>query len=183
VETPDRVVDYDPGWPATFEDIRRRVEPALADVAPVVEHVGSTAVPGLAGKPIVDLDVVVVDAERVPIAIERLSALGYEHQGDLGVAAREAFKPPADGPYHHLYVVVDGSRPHRDHVDLRDYLREHPDEAQRYADRKREIAHLLLTDREAYTRGKSDLVEDLLSRARRPKGRVNRSSRRGDSNP
>jgi GrpB-like predicted nucleotidyltransferase (UPF0157 family) len=165
-QPPAQVVDYDSAWPDTFEEIRRRIELALSDVALVVEHVGSTAVPGLAGKPIVDLDVVVADASRVPIAIERLAAIGYEHQGDLGVIGREAFKPPADRPYHHLYVVVDGSRPHRDHVDLREYLREHPDEVHRYAERKRVIAHLLLADREAYTLGKSDLVEDMLARAR-----------------
>jgi GrpB-like predicted nucleotidyltransferase (UPF0157 family) len=162
-----RVVDYDPAWPITFEEIQRRIEPALTEVALVVEHVGSTAVPDLAGKPIVDLDVVVTNTSQVPIAIERLGALGYEHQGDLGVAGREAFRPPADGPYHHLYVVVAGSQPHRDHIDLRDYHRGHSDEAERYAERKREIAHLLLTDREAYSRGKSDLVEDMLARARR----------------
>jgi GrpB-like predicted nucleotidyltransferase (UPF0157 family) len=154
-----------------FEEIRRRLEPALAGLAPALEHVGSTAVPDLAAKPIIDVDVVLADASQAPIAIERLAALGYEHQGDLGVVGREAFRPPPDGPYHHLYVVVEGSKPHRDHLDLRDFLRAHPDEAQRYAERKRAIAHLLLTDREAYTSGKGDLVEDMLARARRSEHR------------
>lgn len=164
MDTPARVVDYDPAWPSTFEEIRRRIEPALTDVALAVEHVGSTAVPGLAGKPIVDLDVVLADASQVPMAIQRLVALGYVHKGDDGIVGREVFKPPVNGPYHHLYVVVEGSKPHRDHVDLRDYLRRHPEEARRYAEPKHEIAHLLLTDREAYTRGKSDLIEEMLAR-------------------
>jgi GrpB-like predicted nucleotidyltransferase (UPF0157 family) len=166
MQPPAGVVDYDPNWPTLFEEIRRRVEPPLADLAPAVEHVGSTAVPGLAGKPIIDVDVALAGASQVPIAIERLAVLGYMHKGDDGIVGREVFRPPLDGPYHHLYVVVGGSKPHRDHVDLRDYLRGHPDEARRYAERKRAIAHLLLTDREAYTSGKSDLVEAMLARAR-----------------
>lgn len=162
----DRVVEYDPTWPTAFERIKSGLEPALAGVATSVEHVGSTAIPGLAAKPIVDVDVVVADLDDVPRAIERLASLGYVHQGDLGVAGREAFRPPREGPYHHLYVVVDGSEPHRNHMDLRDHLRRHPEDACRYAERKRELASLLTTDREAYTNGKSDIIEAMLARAR-----------------
>jgi GrpB-like predicted nucleotidyltransferase (UPF0157 family) len=127
-------------------------------------------VPGLAAKPIVDIDVVVPDGDSVRRAIERLVSLGYVHQGDLGVPGREAFRPPDEWPYHHLYVVVEGSEPHRNHVDLRDHLRRRPDEVRRYAKRKRELAFLLLTDREAYTIGKSGVIEEMLARARRPNG-------------
>ena|SRR5438128_9836442 len=84
----------------------------------------------------------------------------------LGIAGREAFEPPSEDPYHHLYVVVEGSQPHRDHIDLRDYLRLHPDEARRYAERKREIAFLLATDRAAYVDAKRAIIEDLLKHGR-----------------
>ncbi|MGH2628960.1 MAG: GrpB family protein [Actinomycetota bacterium] len=165
-QPPELVVDPDPTWPDTFEGIKSRIEPALAGVATSVEHIGSTAVPGLAAKPIIDIDVVVPDHDHVPRAIERLASLGYAHQGDLGVAGREAFRPPQEGPYHHLYVVVDGSEPHRNHMDLRDHLRRHPEDARRYADMKRDLASLLATDREAYTTGKSEIIEAMLTRAR-----------------
>jgi GrpB-like predicted nucleotidyltransferase (UPF0157 family) len=165
---PAVVVDYDPKWPTMFGEIRSRVGPTVADLAASVEHVGSTAVSGLAAKPIIDVDIVVSDIGDVPLVLERLVAMGYVHQGDLGIAGREAFKPPPEGPYHHLYVVVEGSRPHRDHIDLRDYLREHPHEAQRYAVQKHQIAFLLATDRDAYVRAKNEIVEDLLKRARDP---------------
>jgi GrpB-like predicted nucleotidyltransferase (UPF0157 family) len=88
------------------------------------------------------------------------------HRGDLGIAGREAFDCPPTGPYHHLYVVVDGSAAYRDHVDLRDHLREHPEDAARYAARKREVAHLLRSDREAYVRAKGDVIREILDRAR-----------------
>jgi probable phosphoglycerate mutase len=94
-----------------------------------------------------------------------------EHVGstavpDQGIAGREAFQPPGDAIYHHLYLVVAGSEPHRDHVDLRDYLRAHPDEAARYAKLKHELAPLLVADRPAYVDGKADLVGELLRLAR-----------------
>jgi GrpB-like predicted nucleotidyltransferase (UPF0157 family) len=88
------------------------------------------------------------------------------HEGDLGIPGREAFSVLPGLPYHHLYVVVAGSQPHRDHIDLRDYLRTHPKEAERYAAVKQRLAYLLTTDRDEYVRQKSVVVEDLLARSR-----------------
>ena len=164
MDVPAVVVEYDPRWPTLFEALCGRVRPAVADIGAYIEHVGSTAVPGLAAKPVIDMDVVVSAVGDVTPAIQRLVAIGYTRQGDLGVLGREALDAPRDGPYHHLYVVVEGNQAHCDHVDLRDYLRRHPDEARRYAVRKHEIAPLLETDRTAYVLAKSDLVEELLSR-------------------
>jgi ribosomal protein S18 acetylase RimI-like enzyme len=128
--------------------------------------VGSTAVPGLDAKPIIDIDVVVPDARAVVPAITALAAAGWRHEGDLGVAGREALFPPAGLGYHHLYLVVAGSRAHRDHVDLRDFLRAHPAEAARYGRLKRRLSALLPTDRAAYTGGKAEMIAGLLRRAR-----------------
>lgn len=158
---------YDPAWSAWCERIAGAVAEALGGVDHAVEHVGSTAVPGLSAKPIVDVDVVVPGVEVIPAAVARLDAAGWAHLGDRGIPGREAFEPRPDLPYHHLYVVVDGSPPHRDHVDLRDYLRTHPAAVAEYAAAKERLAHLLATDREAYADGKADLVTDLLARARR----------------
>ena len=164
-DAPAEVVEYDPEWPGQFARIRDRVTPALRAVEHRVEHVGSTAVPGLAAKPIIDIDVVVAEPD-VDRAVALLVTLGYRHVGDLGIAGREALLPPADEPYHHLYVVAHGSAAFADHVDLRDYLVAHPAAAQRYARRKYELAHLLETDRDEYVRQKGDLVEELLHLAR-----------------
>jgi GrpB-like predicted nucleotidyltransferase (UPF0157 family) len=164
--SPAEVVAYDPRWPEIFASLRARADAALTAVDHVTEHVGSTAVAGLAAKPIVDMDVVVPGRAAAAAAIAGLTADGWRHEGDLGVAGREALAPPDDAPYHHLYVVVAGSRPHRDHVDLRDYLRARPDEAARYASLKGRLAYLLATDRAAYTAGKAELIDQLLRRAR-----------------
>jgi hypothetical protein len=123
-------------------------------------------VPGLDAKPIVDLDVVVPDAAGVGPAIAALDAAGWQSEGALGITGREAFRPPADTAYHHLYVVVAARQAHRDHVDLRDFLRAHPDEAARYGELKRLLAGLLETDRTAYAEGKAKMISELLRQAR-----------------
>jgi GrpB-like predicted nucleotidyltransferase (UPF0157 family) len=83
------IVDHDPEWPWVFERLRGRIAPAVGEVAISIEHVGGTAVPGLAAKPIIDVDVVVRGGD-VPEAIRRMVTLGYRHQGDRGVPSREA---------------------------------------------------------------------------------------------
>ena len=166
MEVPAVVTQYDPRWPGLFERLRDRLDAALAGVAHVTEHVGSTAVRDLAAKPIIDVDIVVADETAVQPAINALAAAGWQHEGDLGIKGREAFLPPADAAYHHLYLVVGESRPHRDHVDLRDFLRRNPDHAARYGALKRELAVLLQTDRGAYTAGKDEMITKFLRMAR-----------------
>ncbi len=160
------VTDYDERWPRVFDEIAEPVRRALGEVAVAVEHVGSTAVPGLAAKPVIDVDVVVGRAAEVPVAIERLRELGYVYQGDKGIAGREALMWPAGAPPHHLYVVVAGSEPHADHVDFRDYLRAHPDVAQQYAALKMALAAEHADDRTRYTEAKSSFVGRVLTAVR-----------------
>ena len=164
--SPIVVSDYDDAWPLHFEEIARPVRAAVADLGATVEHVGSTSVPGLAAKPIVDVDVAVASPEDVPAAIERLRALGYLYQGDKGVAGREAFLWPRDARPHHLYVVVRGSRPHLDHVEFRNHLRDHPELAREYAALKRALAERYGDDRLGYTEAKADFVTRVLRAAR-----------------
>jgi GrpB-like predicted nucleotidyltransferase (UPF0157 family) len=166
VGVPAGVAAYDPQWPQQFEKLRSRIDSALAGVRHITVHIGSTAVPGLDAKPIIDLDVVVADQAAVAEAISSLAAAGWQHEGDLGVPGREAFRPPASTIYHHLYLVTRGSQAHRDHMDLRDFLRAHPGEAARYARLKHQLAPLVQTDRTAYVTGKANLIAELLTQAR-----------------
>jgi GrpB-like predicted nucleotidyltransferase (UPF0157 family) len=86
------VQDYDPRWPQMFGMVRSRIAVVLNGVADSIEHIGSTAVPGLAAKPVIDIDVLLRSASDLPLVIRRLADLGYEHRGDLGVIGREAFR-------------------------------------------------------------------------------------------
>jgi GrpB-like predicted nucleotidyltransferase (UPF0157 family) len=137
---PIEVVPYDPAWPARFERVRAMLAPALGEVAVAIEHVGSTSVPGLAAKPIIDIDVVVASSDDVPEAIARLGTLGYRHLGDLGIAGREAFRRPDGLPSHNLYVCPAGIESLRNHLTVRDHLRSHPESREAYGALKLRLA-------------------------------------------
>ena len=153
------IVDYDPAWPLEFERIRDRAAAAVGGLAVAIEHVGSTAVPGLAAKPIIDL-VIVVEPENVQRAIERLSAIGYLHRGNLGVEGREAFDVPEGERPHHLYVSPTDSEELRAQLTFRDRLRESPALATEYEALKRELALQFRDDRIGYTEAKTEFVTD-----------------------
>jgi GrpB-like predicted nucleotidyltransferase (UPF0157 family) len=134
---PVLIVAYDPSWPATFQQLRDRLAATLGPLAVAIEHVGSTAVPGLAAKPIIDLDVIIADrADRadLPAVIERLRSLGYLHEGDLGVPGREAFTTPSGATAHHLYVCAVGTPALDHHLAFRDALRADSAVAHAYGD-------------------------------------------------
>jgi GrpB-like predicted nucleotidyltransferase (UPF0157 family)/chloramphenicol 3-O-phosphotransferase len=168
--TPVVVCDYDEAWPKLFREIAEPIQNTLTDIVVAVEHVGSTAVPGLAAKPVIDVDVVVHSAEEVPVAIERLRGLGYLYQGDQGIAGREAFLRPPRSSVHHLYVVVDGSKPLVDHVQFRDYLRNNPQAAREYGELKRRLADEYRNDGEGYTDAKDNFISKALARHRAASG-------------
>lgn len=142
-----------------------RLTDALGPLVQRIEHVGSTAVPGLPAKPVIDLDVVIATPADLPEVITRLRALGYRHEGDLGIAGREAFTDPDAAPAHHLYVCAAGSPELARHLTFRDYLRGHPAQARAYAELKRSLAERFRTDREAYSRGKATFIERALAAA------------------
>ena len=149
-----------------FARVRLRLLTAVKDFAVAVEHVGSTAVPGLVGKPILDIDVVVCSQFQVPLAIDRLVEIGYKPLGDLGIAGREAFASLSNTPVHHLYVVVQDGEPWRNHIQFRDYLREHAEAAEAYASLKRSLAEKFRNNREGYTEAKTEFVHKILRMAR-----------------
>lgn len=160
---------YDPSWPFEFERLRDRALAVLGDITVAVEHVGSTAVPGLAAKPVIDLDVVVASGDHVETALGRLAALGYERAGRGGVVATveglAAPRWPHGERRHHLYVVVAGSRVHRERLAFRDYLRKHAEQAQHYAELKVRMARDGGGDWERYTQLKHEFVQRTLRAA------------------
>jgi GrpB-like predicted nucleotidyltransferase (UPF0157 family) len=158
------VVDYDHRWPADFEILHDRYRAALAGVAVVgIEHVGSTAVPGLAAKPVLDVDIVVVE-DAVEAAVAALAAIGYEPLGEMGVPQRWMCRAPAGGIRTNTYVTVDGCLSLRNHLAVRDVLR--TDEALRseYSDVKQRLAREV-DDIDEYVEKKSGIVQRILERA------------------
>jgi GrpB-like predicted nucleotidyltransferase (UPF0157 family) len=166
------VVDYDARWPEVFDELRSQIWPAVNDIALAVEHVGSTSVPGLAGKPIVDITVVVRTEADVPLAIERLGTLGYVHRGNLGVEGREAFTSPDGLPTHHLYLCPRDSLGLANHLAVRNYLRTHPETAHQYGELKKRLAREFPHDIDRYIDGKTNLILEILRVADFPAARL-----------
>lgn len=164
IEESVALVDYDPAWPAMFAMLAARAAAALAPIPARVEHVGSTSVPDLPAKPVIDLDVIVTAAD-VPHAIERLAALGYVHEGDHGLLGRQAFRWPLGEPRHHLYLCTPDTPACRDHILFRDHLRSHPEVARDYAALKRTLAARYAADRSAYQAGKAGFIDAITRRA------------------
>lgn len=158
------IEDYDPRWPQQFETLRLRVANLLNGLAVAIEHVGSTSVPGLAAKPIIDVDVLLKSAADLPAVISALASIGYQHRGDLGIPGREAFRAPAGGSPHHLYVCTTGME-YRRHISFRDHLRAHPQDANAYAALKRELGLKFGEDREGYNNAKREFVEGILRKS------------------
>jgi len=160
------VVDYDPSWSFAFENLKSRVMQVLGGIAVSIEHVGSTSVPGLAAKPIIDMDVVVASAADADGAIRRLATIGYAHRGDLGIAGREAFHPPPGLPAHHLYVCVQDAVALANHLAVRDFLRRNAAAARAYGLLKTRLADLFPNDIDRYVSGKTDFLVGILRDSR-----------------
>lgn len=159
------IVEYDPRWPALYEEERTRVAAALGGMVECIEHIGSTSVPGLSAKPIIDLLVTVPHLGPVDPYVEPLGSLGYSYFPILGNAQRYTFGK-GDPHTHHLHIVQQGSEDHMRPLAFRDYLRTHPDDARRYAALQRQLARQFHEDRRAYLQGKTDFVRSIETRAR-----------------
>lgn len=156
------VVAYDPEWPRIFQRLRDYVWTAVRDVAVDIEHVGSTAVPGLMAKPVIDACVVVASSGDVRACIDRLASIGYVHRGTLGVPDREAFRRPEGLPRHHLYLSTRESLSLKNHLGFRDYLRSHPEAAREYGELKASLARRFPADIDSYIVGKTDFILRIL---------------------
>jgi GrpB-like predicted nucleotidyltransferase (UPF0157 family) len=158
------LVEHDPAWAQRYERERARIEAALGERVLRIDHVGSTSVPGLAAKPIIDIDLSVADPEDEAAFVPDLVAAGYvlrvrepEH--------RLLRTPELDV---HVHVCALGSEWETQHLLFRDWLRTHPDDRKLYEDVKRSLAGRVWEDTNDYADAKTDVITDILSRATAP---------------
>jgi GrpB-like predicted nucleotidyltransferase (UPF0157 family) len=162
-----RVVPYDAAWPQLYDAEVTRLGPIMAShgATIVFEHTGSTAVPGLVAKPVLDILAGRPDSDAGRArAIEALQAAGYVYRGEQGIPGRDFFRR-GDPRKYHVHLTSVGSDFWRDHQSFRNYLRAHPDAASEYAALKCELARRFPTDREAYIEGKAAFVRRILDLA------------------
>jgi GrpB-like predicted nucleotidyltransferase (UPF0157 family) len=162
---------YDPAWPARFADEAASLHRELGDLALRIEHVGSTSVPGLAAKPVIDIQISVPSLEPRDLYCARLAGLGYTHLplGDFDVVY-PFFKRPAGWPStHHVHLCTAGSKQEHDHLAFRNCLRSYPAVAAEYVALKLRLAAahdgLTMESQERYSLAKTEFVRSVLARA------------------
>ena len=159
------IVPYDPLWPREFAAEAERIAEGCRDLPLKIEHIGSTAVPGLSAKPIIDiLAGAPPRASRAPY-IAALRQLDYEHRGAQGIPGRDYFRRGSPRS-HHIHLVSWSSAFWHDHLLFRDYLRRNPATAQEYASLKRELAAIFADDRPRYGEEKGPFIKAVVRRAR-----------------
>ena len=157
------LAEYDPAWPAMFAAERARILDALGDALPLaVEHVGSTSIPGLVAKPVLDTLAGYPAGASLDAYIAALARAGWEHRGENGIPGREFFRR-GDPRAYHLHMVVRHGAFWREHLAFRDALRTRPELRDGYADLKLDLARRFPRDRESYTDGKTIFVRRVVA--------------------
>jgi GrpB-like predicted nucleotidyltransferase (UPF0157 family) len=163
------VLDHDPEWKHRFEVEKALLERTMGDLVSCLEHIGSTAVPGLPAKPVIDILAGVTKQSPISVYQERVAPLGYEYMRQDDEPQRIHFRKGMPRT-HHLHIVIMGTDHFWDHLLFRDYMISHPVERQEYAVLKRDLAKSYTDDREAYWEGKDRFIKSVLRMARYESG-------------
>ena len=155
------LTEYDPSWPAQFAAERTRILAALGGLQAEIEHIGSTAIPSLVAKPVIDIMIGRPTEWELRPYIDALQRLGYEYRGESGIPGRHYFRRGRPRT-HHLHVVPYGGDLWRNHLRFRDRLRTYPALAAEYAALKRRLATQFAEDRVGYTEAKAPFITRVL---------------------
>jgi GrpB-like predicted nucleotidyltransferase (UPF0157 family) len=155
------VVPYNPKWPELFAAEAKRIKQALGSNCIDIHHIGSTSVPGLSAKPIIDILPVVKDILEVDQATEAMELLGYEAKGEFGMASRRFFRKGQDIRTYHIHVFEEGDPEVGRHLKFRDWMRSHEDDARSYEKLKLELAAQFPNDRLKYALGKDAFIASM----------------------
>ncbi|HSG87978.1 MAG TPA: GrpB family protein [Pseudomonadales bacterium] len=161
-----RVVPSQAAWPARFAAVAAELLPLCGDAFVGIEHIGSTSVPGLAAKPVIDILLLVRSVEALDPLAARFAALAFEARGEYGIAGRRFFvRETAGVRSHHVHAFAPGSPDALRHLDLRDYLSAHPEARDAYGALKQDLAARHPRDIQAYMDGKHAMIRELLEQA------------------
>ena len=160
-----RVVPCDPGWPERFREEAASIASVFGGELLSIHHIGSTSIPGMSAKPIIDIMPVVRDISKVEISNERMIENGYTPMGEYGITGRRFFIKDPEVRTHHVHTYQTDNPEVKWHLDFRDYLIAHEDDARQYAQLKATLAEQHRFDLEAYTQGKARFIKGVLAKA------------------
>ena len=159
------VLPYQSEWESEYAREAKRLQDVFGARLHRIHHMGSTSVPGLAAKPIIDILPVVNSLDEIEQFNESMEALGYEAKGEFGMPGRRYYRKGGDERTHHIHLYAKGNPEIERHLVFRDYLRAHPEEANAYGTLKEQLAATYPYDIEAYIAGKDAFVKELEHRA------------------
>lgn len=162
------VLPYQDAWKDAFLTIQSELKQCLCGIDVQIEHVGSTSVVGLAAKPVIDIDVI-IERNDFECVKQKLSLIGYHHEGDLGITDREAFKYDHKDYLmkHHLYVCPKDSTEYQHHLSFRNWLNTHPKDRDAYGKLKLHLAQKYPFDIEKYMLNKAPLIEEIYEKIKK----------------
>jgi GrpB-like predicted nucleotidyltransferase (UPF0157 family) len=158
---------YTAEWARLFAEEEERIRGAIGEYVLDIQHVGSTAIPGMAAKPILDIAVAVASFEEAFVCVAPMEHIGYEYCGENGIPRRHYFVKRSPLTTHHVHINERGSRNWENQVIFRDYMSAHPQAIEAYIALKEGLAKQFPRDREAYTNGKAQFIEHILDLARK----------------
>lgn len=160
------VVSYNPDWKKMYQKEVKKIKKVMKNQLVDVQHIGSTAIPGIKAKPVIDILVIVKDIKKVDMYNDDMKRLGYEAMGEYGIKQRRFFMKGGNNRTHHIHVFERGNKEVKRHINFRNFLIAHPEEARQYSDLKAELAERYRYDIEEYIKGKSSLIKEIDMKAK-----------------
>lgn len=160
-----QLISYEPSWPHLFLAEKERLLASLGNDILDVQHIGSTSIPGMLAKPILDIGVAVANFEEAACCIPLMERLGYSYKGENGIPRRHYFVK-GEPRTHHLHMLEVASEEWKHHLLFRDYLRENPEVMRAYVELKQRLAAQFVADRQAYQSGKDSFIQAVLLTAK-----------------
>ena len=160
------VASYNPNWKNMYKEESEKIKNILNDIIIDIHHIGSTAIPGIKAKPVIDILVEVKDIEEVDQYNHKMEELGYEAMGEYGIPKRRFFRKGENNRTHHIHIFQTGNEEIERHINFKEYLIAHPDKAREYSKLKEELVNKYTYDVENYTNSKSDFIKEIDRKAK-----------------
>lgn len=161
------VVPHRKEWAEQFQEERDRLKQIFGELAIQIHHIGSTAIPNIYAKPVIDILIEASNMEKVDRHNEEMEALGYEVKGENGIPGRRYFQKGGDERTHHVHIFEKGNEEIKRHLAFRDYLRVNSEDATRYSELKQQLSSEFFTDPNGYVEGKDPFIKKIDEKAKR----------------
>lgn len=160
------IASYNPNWKEMFKEESEKIRNVLGDIIIDTHHIGSTAIPGIKAKPVIDILVETKNIEAVDRYNSKMKELGYEAMGEYRIPKRRFFRKGGNNRTHHIHIFQVGNEEIERHINFKEYLIAHPKKAREYSKLKEKLVNKHSYDVENYINGKSDFIKEIDRKAK-----------------